>query len=288
MGRAAGRLAAAALILLLAGCTGASPEPTRQPEVFDRIARLPGVAEVMPAAEEAWRSGNATVVVDVEAGDGEVLQAAREAAALVTAAGWTGELDMEREWLGLDDPDDELPAIPAWRLRIAPEDPEVVAARLDDLLRVERWEPVLATTVLDDWPSMIIRDLDGFLPAFERAAELDLYAEGGTFSLLGEGRLGVVWVPHRYTRELVEAVVQLAAELPDAELLVQATTAEPQWPKLYIARLTAEQAAMIEARLRDPALADVGVDGVPVPFQLGVLGPDGTTHLEGDIGAPAG
>ena len=277
--------------LLLTGCT-LLPTPTASPDpqVFEEISALPGVVDVMPAPDEAWLSGSATVVVADDAGEDVVLQVARDAASLVEDAGWVGSLDLEREWLGLDDPGDpdvELPAMPAWRLSIFP-DTERAEGDLRDLLALERLGTVGWSSVIDGWPSVTVLRLDDFLPVFDVARRMPLLEAGGTFSFGGEGRLGAVWTPHRATPELVEVAARLAADYPDAEVLVQAMMVEPQWPKLYVARLSPEQAPVVEQLLLDPELADVGVDGLPIPWQIGILSTDGTTYLEGNFGGVAG
>jgi hypothetical protein len=106
--------------------------------------------------------------------------------------------------------------------------------------------------------------------------------------LFSDKHLQIVHVPTRSSDESIDAIIQLAIDYPDAEILLQATTAGPQWPTLYIARLTPEQVTAIQARLLDPALADADIEGYPMPFILTSVGADGPVYTEGNFGGVEG
>ena len=126
--------------------------------------------------------------------------------------------------------------------------------------------------------------MDDFSTEFHRLSATPEYSRGGTYSLAYSDHLRIVHVPSRSSDELIDEIIRIAIVYPDAEVLLEATTYAPQVPTLYIARLTAEQAAELDARLRDPAFADADVQGYPVQFVLTVSTADGPVYTVGNLG----
>ncbi len=152
------------------------------------------------------------------------------------------------------------------------------------LLAAEHVDAVATVDVATGWPYVRFDDLDAFAAGFTTVTELEPFREGGTYSISESDHLTVVHVPGRSSAHFIDEIIAIALEYPDAEVLLQATTAGPQWPALYIARLTPEQATEIAARLRDPAMADADREGYPVEFVLTTIGPDGPEYTTGTVG----
>lgn len=170
---------------------------------------------------------------------------------------------------------------------IASPPPEPDPARDDSvtyLLAAENIDAVATVEVATGWPYVQFPDVDAFAAGFARVTQLEPFRAGGTYTI-GEGdHLTIVHVPSRSSEHFLAEIIAIAIAYPDAEVLLQATTAGPQWPALYIARLTPEQVTEIAARLRDPALADADLEGYPVDFVLTTIGPDGPEYTNGTVG----
>lgn len=141
--------------------------------------------------------------------------------------------------------------------------------------------------LISGWPYATIFELDDYGAVFHELSGSAVFAAGGTYTLLSDKHLQIVHVPTRSSDESIDAIIQLAVDYPEAEILLQATTGGPQWPMLYVARLTPEQVPEIEARLLDPALADADIEGYPMPFQLTTITADGPVYTEGNFGGVA-
>ena len=152
------------------------------------------------------------------------------------------------------------------------------------LLAAEHIDAVATVEVATGWPYVRFDDVDAFAAGFTTVTQLEPFQEGGSYSIAESDHLTIVHVPDRSSGHFLDEVIAIAIAYPDAEVLLQATTAGPQWPALYIARLTTEQATEIAARLRDPALADADREGYPVEFVLTTIGPDGPEYTTGTVG----
>jgi hypothetical protein len=154
-----------------------------------------------------------------------------------------------------------------------------------DVTQVQTLEEFDATvSVIDGWPSVTVPTLDDFSEVFHRVSGQGMFADGGTFTLLSDKHLQIVHIPARSSDESIDAIIQLAIDYPDAEILLQATTAGPQWPTLYVARLTPEQVTEVQTQLLDPSLADADIEGYPMPFILTTIGADGPVYTYGNLG----
>ncbi len=159
-----------------------------------------------------------------------------------------------------------------------PTDAEVIA-------ELEETPGVTEVTLIDGWPYVRIADLDRFDAAFDALRLLPQFEDGGTFSLEREPRFSIVWVPKRSSPDLIHELVAIGHDHPAAELQLQAGTAGPQWPALYIAGLTADEVTELDARLRAPALAaGADVEGYPVEFTLTTITGDGPQYTYGILG----
>lgn len=152
------------------------------------------------------------------------------------------------------------------------------------LLAAEHIDAVARVEVATGWPYVQFADLDAFAAGFTTVTQLEPFRAGGSYSIAESDRLTIVHVPDRSSEHFLAEIIAIAIAYPDAEVLLQATTAGPQWPALFIARLTPDQATEIAARLRDPELADADREGYPVDFVLTTIGPDGPEYTNGTLG----
>jgi hypothetical protein len=258
-----------------AGAAGAEPKPTSTPSLQEQLEVLPGVTEII--GEEF----SLTVVVAPDATTEQVLTTAEEAHALASETSWPGRLTLARVGPGVDaELDATLPD--PWSLALFPGEIASTLATLGDVLTIEQIGGV-SLALSSSWPVVLIASIESFAGVFDSASATDLFAGGGTYSLVDD-HLQVVHVPARTSAEAIHEVIAIASDYPNAEVLLQATTAGPQWPELYIARVSAEEASAIDARLRSPALTDADPDGLPLGFQLTVIGPDGPIYTHGNFG----
>lgn len=279
-------LAAAPLLLVIAGCAGPaaapSPSPSSAAWLLERITALEGVfsADASP--------GNDYLAVQIaqDVDDPTVLAVARDAADLADTASWPGSVTLNRATAGLD-PDTDTTPLPQWSQDIYPGDPVSIEATLTLVLALEKLPDVASTHVsAEGWPSVHISSLDTFASTFRTLSALPQFAEGATYSYTGEApKLHVVHIPERMSAEAIEAVIRIAVENPECEVELQSLTSEGnRWPELWVARLTEEQHARVDAQLRDPALADADPEGYSIPFQLSVLGSNGPELSWGTFG----
>lgn len=268
--------------LLLAGCTG-SPKPaaTATPaEVVELMEAVPGVADVELFGESAIAHAA------LEAPDDVVVAAAEELGQIGVEYEWAGSIVLARENPDAYDPETDVTRAAPWSVEVFPtEVDDALRNELVGILAIEKLNNVVSVTMLDGWPYATLGSMESFAADFRALVATPMYAEGGTISLQSDGHLRIVWVPTRTSLHAIDEIVSIAVDYPAAEVLLEATTAGPQWPTLYIARITAEEASAIEERLLDPTLADADVDGFGLPFILRVIGPDGPVYLDGNFGA---
>ena len=275
------RILALVGLALLAGCS--APEPGQTPhDLVDELRALPGILEVHPGADD-----DLTATVRATARDEVVLDTARTAHELATAADWPGAVVLVREAAPFDQEADLSSPIP-WTLPVYPGEADVIAESLTTLLAVDAM-PHVASVALgsDGWPTVVIDSLESFAATFRALDDMSAFADGGTYVFGGEQpRLSVVHLAERMSPETVEVVIRIAVEHPLAEVELQSLTSPGnRWPQLYVARLTPEEVLAVAARLRDPALADADLDGYPIPFFLSTIpGPDGPVETVGTFG----
>lgn len=237
---------------------------------------LPGVSEV------SGGDVGMTIVMSADASRDDVLAAAKQSHTLATETAFLSSISLTRTGGGLDAELDAPSAFP-WTIEVFPGEIEPTLDTLAGMLDVEQVPGASGLAVVSGWPYVTITNIDDFSAVFDAVSTTALFADGGTYSTDSD-RLQIVHVPNRTSAEGVHAVIDIAVDYPQAEVLLQATTAGPQWPQLYVARLSVEEAAAIDTRLRSPELADTDPDGLPQRFQLSVIGPDGPTYTLGTFG----
>ncbi|RWZ46217.1 hypothetical protein ELQ90_15715 [Labedella phragmitis] len=274
-------------LLLVPGCAlvpiapGGPGGPTAPPsssstvELEEELERLPGV--------DAVESFDGLVVVSVTAtaDDGDVLLIGAAAHALATALAGDAIVDLVRAGAGYDADLDTMTEDP-WRVTVHPtEDVERV---LTGVLRVEGLPGVRSTVVSGGWASVRIDPAVDFGDTFGEIAATYPFSDGASYSQGSGEHLMIVHVPERTTVEAIQTIAGIAAEYPTAEFILQSPTEGPMWPQLLVAHLDAEQGAALDARLREPDLADADPEGFAQQFQLTVVGPDGPTYIAGTLG----
>ena len=278
----------ALVLLVLVGCSALPSAPTPSPSpssaawLVERVSALDGVV----SADASDEGGYLTAWIGADADDTTVLAAARAAATLADEAAWPGTVTFIREAADAD-PDDDLPPVHRWNQEVYPGEPDEIEATMTLVLALEKTPDVASVGISDDgWPSVQLSSLDTFAATFRTLSAQPAFADGATYSYLGEQpRLHVVHIPERMSVEAIEAVIRIAVENPESEVELQSlTSAGSRWPELWVARLTEEQRARVDAQLRDPALADADPEGYSIPFQLSVLGPNGPDLSWGTFG----
>lgn len=264
-------LAVALATTVLAGCVGlGSPGATETPPpLHEQLAELPGVVAV--------EGGDLELVVEVGTPALDELLATAEAAReLALERGWPGRVALAHDPSGPG----------AWRVEVHPATLDAVEADVRGVLAIVEHPDVLHVGIIAGWPYLTLTSLETFAASVRELSGIPRLAEGATYSYAGERpRLHVVHLPERMTLEAVDAVVRIAVENPESEVELQSlTTPGNRWPELWVAGLSEEQRARVEAQLRDPALADADPEGYSIPFQLAVLGPDGPVLTHGTLG----
>lgn len=281
-------LAVIPLVLVLAGCAGlpGAPAPTPSPSpaawLVERITALEGVQSADPSPDDEYLH----VWIAQDADDATVLAAARDAAGWAEEASWPGSVTFTREAAG-PDPGTDIAPLKPWSQDVYPGDSAEIEATLALVLALEKLPDVVSTDIsAEGWPSVTLGSLDTFAATFRTLSAVPAFAHGATYSYVGElPRLHVVHIPERMSVEAIEAVIRIAVENPECEVELQSLTSEGnRWPELWVARLTEEQRARVDAQLRDPALADADPEGYSIPFQLSVLGPNGPELSWGTFG----
>lgn len=271
---------AATAAALLAGCSAAgsaSPSPTSTLSLEDQLQELPGVVEV--AAYET----DVTVTIGAEASDDEVIDAGISANAIAEGIGTEATIDLVRAGGGYD-AELDMPVPEPWHVAVYPGESDVVERRLAGVLWVEDLPGVTDTTVDGHWATARIDPAVDFGETFGEIAATFPFSEGATYSQGSGEHLMVVHVPERTTVEAVQTIATIAADYPTVEFLLQSPTEGPMWPQLLVANLDATQGEALDARLRQPDLADADPEGLPQQFQLTVVGPDGPTYIGGTLG----
>lgn len=269
------------LVAPLGGCF-LLPEAASVDDIVDDLKSLPGVT----AVETYGSPESISVTIARDADDDTVLATAAAAHDIAEAGDWDGDVVFARERgePGAD-PDPDLPPSSPWRQTVFPGDPTEVAALLTEVLAIEKLPDVVGIAIIDGWRHVQLASIETFAESFRTLAALPSFADGASYSYRGEApELKIVHIPERMTVEAIEAVIRIAVENPESEIELASMTTGPRWPELYVARLTAEQAAIVDAQLRDPALADADPEGYSIPFQLAVLGPGGRELTFGTFG----
>ena len=156
---------------------------------------------------------------------------------------------------------------------------------LDEILTVAQIPGTIDISAGPGGPSVRVTDLALFDDVFDAVSTTPLFLDGGTYGLLSiEERLRIVHVPSRTTDDGIHEIVDIARRYPAAEVLLEASLAGPQVPRLYVSRLTLDEMAALDAHLREPRLANADVDGYPVEFMLGSVGTDGPIYTDGTFG----
>ncbi|WP_166404890.1 hypothetical protein [Labedella endophytica] len=259
-----------------AGATGGA-SGTSILESLEDVAELPGVESVDDYSSEL------VVRIAADATDEQVLDVGAAVNAAATREGRTGRVMLNRVGEAFPTETDMIPLDP-WSVDVLPVDPEEVERRLTGALEVESLDLGASLYVSSHWPSATIDPAVDFGDAFARIAATDLFADGGTYTSGSGEHLTIVHVAKRTTVEAVKTIIAIAADYPTVEFLLQATEEGPQWPHLLVAGLDAQQGAALDARLREPDLADADPEGFAQQFQLTVTGADGPTYIAGTLG----
>ncbi|MBM7503792.1 hypothetical protein ACFPER_09925 [Agromyces aurantiacus] len=285
---------AALLTAALGACAGpgtpaatpADPETALKTE----LAALPGVDSVeiggMEPRDENPRYTTVTIAADAEEDD--VLATAEQVPAIAADLDWADPITLtavapEPE-PGTGGGIDGI-VEPWWSFEVTPEtDAATARATVAGLLDAAAVPGVVGLAFIDGWPYAALLEPDRVADRFDALMATPLFAQGGSFALRSEQpMLRFTHLEGLISRNLIEAVIAIAAEHPHAEVLLEG----PDWPKLYIARVSTAEAEAIAARLADPALLD-GADEAPAPlgWQITSLDTDGPGYWEGEVGRP--
>lgn len=241
-------------------------------------------AEEIVVACEAG-PGSILMTVASTASDSETIELARQLHDDADAASLNAGATLQRESTGAPALDSDIETPPLWQVTVYPGDAGQAETTLRGILEVAAIPGTLAISQIGDWAYVTVADIAVFDEVFQEVSSTPLFETGGTYTLLSlDQRLRVVHVPDRTTDDAIHEVIDIARDYPAAEVLLEAPTSGPQYPKLYIARLTPEEVLHIDARLRAPHLANADVDGYAVEFVLGSTGTDGTTYTSGTLG----
>lgn len=152
------------------------------------------------------------------------------------------------------------------------------------LLSAEGINATAVVSVATGWPYVRFPDGEAFASGFTHTTQLEPFRAGATYSIAEGDHLRIVYIPARTSTHALDEIIAIATDYPEAEVLLEAPVVGPQWPTLYIARLTSEEALEIAARLREPTLADADREGYPVDFVLTTIGSDGPVYTTGTLG----
>jgi hypothetical protein len=287
-------LVAALTVAALAACStadGAAPSgPTtdveREEALRSGIEELDGVASVdiggMEPRDENPRY--TTVTVETDAAPKTVLTTSDAIAVLADDLDWEDPITMRADPPGTDVAEGEFSADPWWSIEVHPtEDAAVTRGALAGLLAAAEVDGVVGLGFVDSWPYAALLEPDRVVERFDELRATPLFEPGGTFTLRSEQPwLKFTYVDGVTSTNLIDELAALSEEYPHSEVLLEG----PQFPKVYIARVTTAEAEAIAARLADPALRD-GVDagaGV-IPWQITSLDTDGPGYWEGEVGS---
>ncbi len=287
------RLAAlAALVAVgLAGCAAPAAEESKPPadpeaQLKADLADLPGVDSVdiggMEPKDENPRYTTVTFRADAERDD--VLAAVEQVPAIAEGLAWEDPITLTA--LAPEPPAgiETTFAEPWWSLEIEAEaDAATTVATASAILDAAEVEGVVGLAFIDGWPYAALLEPDRVDERFEALMETPLFAQGGSFALRADQpMLRFTHLEGITSRNLIDELVAITVEYPHAEVLLEG----PQFPKLYIARVTAAEAEAIAARLADPALRKGVKDGTPpTAWQITSPDGDGSGFWEGEVGA---
>ncbi|HEU4466639.1 MAG TPA: hypothetical protein VFR98_08920 [Agromyces sp.] len=281
---------AATLVIALSACaTPAAEEPPADPEaqLKAELSELPGVASVeiggMEPADENPRY--TTVTIESDADRDDVLATAERVPEIATGLDWEDPItltaDAPESTAGSASADAFVE--PWWTFEITAEtDAATSRATVGGLLDAAEVEGVVGLAFVDGWPYAALLEPDRVADRFEALMETPLFAQGGSFALRSDQPLlRFSHIEGITSPNLIDELIAIAGEYPHAEVLLEG----PQWPKLYIARVTTAEAEAIAARLADPALLE-GVDEGPGALAWQITSPDtaGPGYWEGTVG----
>lgn len=182
--------------------------------------------------------------------------------------------------------DPEVAPAPKWQFTLRP------GGRTDglaDILTAAAVPGAMGISTDEGWPSAVAATLDEVEPLIVALSQTRLFSSGGTFTVPSiDEHFRIVYVPSRTSLDGVREMVSVARDYPDAEVLLEAPTTGPQHPTFYVSRLTSDEAAALDARLRAPGLASASADGIPLEYVLGSTGEQGSTYVTGTFGGATG
>lgn len=281
---------AATLVIALSACaTPAAEEPPADPEaqLKAELSELPGVASVeiggMEPADENPRY--TTVTIESDADRDDVLATAERVPEIATGLDWADPItltaDAPESTAGSASADAFVE--PWWTFEITAEtDAATSRATVGGLLDAAEVEGVVGLAFVDGWPYAALLEPDRVADRFEALMETPLFAQGGSFALRSDQPLlRFAHIEGITSPNLIDELIAIAGEYPHAEVLLEG----PQWPKLYIARVTTAEAEAIAARLADPAMLE-GVDEGTGALAWQITSPDtaGPGYWEGTVG----
>ncbi|GAA2008909.1 hypothetical protein [Microbacterium ulmi] len=277
--RVAAAVCAVGVALLLTACSPSAGAESASTEPIDVLCADPLVIGC------DLGGGSTIVVIDGDASDERVTEfAGRLAASPASTGAETVVLRAESGDPRILDPEVSPP--PRWEVTLRPGGREQFEAALSDTLAAAAVPGATGIVVADGWPSVTVETLDQFEDVFTQLSSTRLFRAGGTYTLQSlDEHLRIVHVPARTTDEAILEIIAIARDHPDAEVLLEAPISGPQYPTLYVSRLTPAEVQELDARLSDPRLATADVDGYPLEFVLGSTGEDGTTYVAGTFGA---
>lgn len=145
-------------------------------------------------------------------------------------------------------------------------------------------EGVASVAIGTGWPEVQLVDATAFAPAHTALRELPPFTQGARYAT-PDGRLILVDVPERITAEALEAIAQVAADHPTADVALEAGYDGPRWPQLYMNRVPDSELDGLLAFLNDPRLADADPEGYPIKYAIRSFTESGSTDTEGALGA---
>jgi hypothetical protein len=281
-------IAAAVLALVLSSCAHLVPDTGD--DTFEALAQreLGGLTAVdlvevsrEPAGEtrsvdafgadsddpDDW-SVEIGVRMSLEAGDDEVADAA--AAAHDFGAEHAGDGHFVVRVL-LSDPaleqDPDLEYLPRLQLEVFPTSWRTPAESAREAVAVTRLPGVVSVAVDAGLPSVRVADASGMSAVYARLRESALWDAGGSLQS-ADGRVRIADVPDRQTPAGVEAILAAASAHPLAQFWLEAPTAGPRWPELYIDGVGVDEAAQIAAAFEAPAMAAANTPSFVLPFTI--------------------
>ncbi|WZH38048.1 MAG: hypothetical protein PIR02_05115 [Microbacterium enclense] len=275
----------AGLVVAVAGC---APSPASPENPFVSLCEDPIVVD---CGHDAWPAG---ITVAADAATGDVLAFTARVRGALTDAQRENSQDAivpPEVTLRADDPDavaldPEVAPAPKWQFTVRPGESDDALAGVLEAAAVPGASGISAGL---GWPSAVAATLSDVEPLIRDLSSTSLFADGGTFTVPSlDEHFRLVYVPAYTTMDGVRAVVSVARDYPDAEVLLEAPTAGPNQPTFYVARLSADEATQLAARLSEPAMASASVEGVPLEFVLTSRSEQGTTSITGTFGGAEG